>query len=184
MSKIGKKNILVSSDVKVQINDNKILLEGPKGKKSLDINNEHLKVTFSDGKITVAPKDPKKQNKIVWGLQRSLINNAVIGVSKGYEEQLKLNGVGFRANLKGKQLQLQLGFSHDIFYDIPEGITIKVEKQTTIIISGVDKELVGKTVANIKFYKPVEPYKQKGITSDGQFILKKEGKKKWWLQEI
>ena len=178
MSKIGKKNILVPGDVKVEIKDDKINLEGPKGKKSLEINREYLNVTFSDGKISVAPNDQKNQNKIIWGLQRSLINNAVIGVGKGYAETLKLNGVGFRANLKGKQLQLQLGFSHDIIYDIPEGIEIKVEKQTTIIISGVDKELVGKTVADIKFYKPVEPYKQKGITSEGQFILKKEGKKK------
>jgi len=178
MSKIGKKHIQVPGDVKVTISDNKINLEGPKGKKQLEINTEHLNTTFADGKIVVAPKDPKKQNKIIWGLQRSLINNAVIGVGKGYEETLKLNGVGFRANLKGKQLQLQLGFSHDIMYDIPEGITLKVDKQTTIIISGVDKELVGKTVADIKFYKPVEPYKQKGITSEGQFILKKEGKKK------
>ena len=178
MSKIGKKNILVPGDVKVEINDDKINLEGPKGKKSLEINKEYLNVTFSDGKISVAPNDQKNKNKIIWGLQRSLINNAVIGVGQGYTETLKLNGVGFRANLKGKQLQLQLGFSHDIIYDIPEGIEIKVEKQTTIIINGVDKELVGKTVADIKFYKPVEPYKQKGITSEGQFILKKEGKKK------
>ena len=99
-------------------------------------------------------------------------------MSKGYEQTLKLNGVGFRANLKGKQLNLQLGFSHDINYDIPEGITLKVDKQTTITINGIDKELVGKVVADIKFYKPVEPYKQKGITSEGQFVLKKEGKKK------
>jgi len=178
MSKIGKKHISVPSDVKVQINGNKINLEGPKGKKTIDVNTEFLNITFEDGKIIVAPKGPKKQNKIIWGLQRSLINNAVIGVGKGYEQTLKLNGVGFRANLKGNQLQLQLGFSHDILYDIPEGITLKVDKQTTIIISGIDKELVGKTVADIKFYKPVEPYKQKGITSEGQFILKKEGKKK------
>ena len=178
MSKIGKKNILVPSDVKVQVNGNKIDLEGPKGKKTLEINNEYLEVAFSDGKISVVPKDIKKPNKIIWGLQRSLINNAVTGVSKGYEQTLKLNGVGFRANLKGKQLQLQLGFSHDIIYDIPDGITIKVDKQTNILITGVDKELVGKTIADIKFYKPVEPYKQKGITSSGQFILKKEGKKK------
>ncbi len=178
MSKIGKKNIVVPSEVKVQIDSNKINLEGPKGKKSLEINDEYLKVSFNDGKICVEPKNAKKQNKIIWGLQRSLINNAVIGVGKGYEQTLKLNGVGFRANLKGKQLQLQLGFSHDVIYDIPEGISVKVDKQTTIKITGVDKELVGKTVADIKFYKPVEPYKQKGITSEGQFILKKEGKKK------
>ncbi len=178
MSKIGKKHIVVPSEVKVQINNNLINLEGPKGKKTIEINKEYLNISFSDGKIFVTPKDPKKQNKIIWGLQRSLINNAVIGVGKGYEQTLKLNGVGFRANLKGKQLQLQLGFSHDVMYDIPDGISVKVDKQTTIKISGVDKELVGKTVADIKFYKPVEPYKQKGITSEGQFILKKEGKKK------
>ena len=178
MSKIGKKNIVVPNDVKVKIENNIINFEGPKGKKSLKINHEYLNVLYSDGKISVIPKDPKKQNKIIWGLQRSLINNAVIGVGQGYEQNLKLNGVGFRANLKGKQLQLQLGFSHDVMYDIPDGISIKVDKQTTINITGVDKELVGKTVADIKFYKPVEPYKQKGITSDGQFILKKEGKKK------
>lgn len=178
MSKIGKKHISVPNDVKVQINANIINFEGPKGKKSLKINTEFLNTIFEDGKILVTPKDPKKQNKVLWGLQRSLINNAVIGVGKGYEQTLKLNGVGFRANLKGKQLELQLGFSHDILYDIPEGIELKVDKQTAIIISGVDKELVGKTVADIKEYKPVEPYKQKGITSEGQFILKKEGKKK------
>ena len=178
MSKIGKKNIVVPKEVKVQIIDNKIKFEGPKGKKTLEINTEFLNVLLKDDKIIVTPKDPKKQNKIIWGLQRSLINNAVIGVGKGYEETLKLSGVGFRANLKGKQLQLQLGFSHDIIYDIPEEISIKVDTQTTILISGVDKQLVGKTVADIKFFKPVEPYKQKGITSEGQFILKKEGKKK------
>jgi len=173
MSKIGKKHIPVPSDVKVQINGNKINLEGPKGKKSLDINVELLNITFEEGKIIVAPKDPKKQNKIIWGLQRSLINNAVVGVGKGYEETLKLNGVGFRANLKGKQLQLQLGFSHDIMYDIPEGITLKVDKQTTIIISGVDKQLVGKTVADIKFYKPVEPYKKKRNNFRGAIYFEK-----------
>ncbi len=178
MSKIGKKHILVPKDVKVQIDSNKINLEGPKGKKTIEINSEYLNVVFEEGKIIVSLKDPKKQNKIIWGLQRSLINNAVIGVGKGYEQTLKLNGVGFRANLKGKQIQLQLGFSHDIMYDIPEGISVKVDKQTTIIINGVDKELVGKTVADLKFFKPVEPYKQKGISSEGQFILKKEGKKK------
>jgi large subunit ribosomal protein L6 len=178
MSKIGKKHISVPKDVKVQINGNKINLEGPKGKKFLDVNVDQLNITTEEGKIIVAPKDLKNQNKVLWGLQRSLINNAVIGVSKGYEQTLKLNGVGFRANLKGKQLNLQLGFSHDINYDIPEGITLKVDKQTTITINGIDKELVGKVVADIKFYKPVEPYKQKGITSEGQFVLKKEGKKK------
>ena len=178
MSKIGKKLIEIPEKVKATIAGNKILLEGPKGKKEVALNTELLETKVEEKHISVKPKEGSEQNKVFWGLQRSLINNAVIGVGKGYEQTLKLNGVGFRANLKGKQLQLQLGFSHDIMYDIPEGIDLKVDKQTTIIISGIDKELVGKVVADIKFYKPVEPYKQKGITSEGQFILKKEGKKK------
>jgi len=120
----------------------------------------------------------KNQNKVIWGLQRSLINNALIGISKGYEINLNLNGVGFRANMKGNQIQFQLGFSHDILFDIPEGITVKIDKQTKITLNGIDKQLIGKVAADIKFLKPVEPYKQKGITSDGQFVLKKEGKKK------
>ncbi len=107
-----------------------------------------------------------------------MINNIIIGISEGYEINLNLNGVGFRANLQGKQIQFQLGFSHDILFDIPEGITVKIDKQTKITLNGNDKQLIGKVAADIKFLKPVEPYKQKGITSEGQFILKKEGKKK------
>lgn len=178
MSKIGKKNIEIPKEVKAVLSGNVLNIEGPKGKRSLKVNNDILEIKIEDLKISVRPKDKKIQNNIIWGLQRSLINNAIIGIFKGYEKTLKLTGVGFRANLKGKQLNLQLGFSHDINYDIPEGITVKVEKQTTIIVSGVDKELVGKVVADLKFFKPVEPYKQKGITSNDQFILKKEGKKK------
>ena len=178
MSKIGKKNIEIPNEVKAVLSGNVLNIEGPKGKRSLKVNNDILEIKIEDLKISVRPKDKKNQNNIIWGLQRSLINNAIIGIFKGYEKTLKLTGVGFRANLKGKQLNLQLGFSHDINYDIPEGITVKVEKQTNIIVSGVDKELVGKVVADLKFFKPVEPYKQKGITSNDQFILKKEGKKK------
>lgn len=178
MSKIGKKNIEIPKDVKAAIADNILNLEGPKGKRSVELKNDILDIKIDDSKILVRPKNKNNKNSILWGLQRSLINNAIIGIFKGYEKTLKLTGVGFRANLKGKQLNLQLGFSHDINYDIPEGITIKVEKQTTLIVSGIDKELVGKVVADLKFYKPVEPYKQKGITSSDQFVLKKEGKKK------
>ena len=137
-----------------------------------------MNITFEEGKIIVATKDPKKQNKIIWGLQRSLINNAVIGVGKGYEETLKLNGVGFRANLKGEELILSLGFSHEIKYKVPKGIILKIEKQTKIKISGFDKELVSKTASEIKAIKPVEPYKAKGIKEKNQFVIRKEGKKK------
>ena len=107
-----------------------------------------------------------------------MINNALIGISKGYEIILNLNGVGFRANLKGKQIQFQLGFSHDILFDIPEGITVKIDKQTKITLNGNDKQLIGKVASDIKFLKPVEPYKQKGITARANLFLKKEGKKK------
>ncbi len=178
MSKIGKKHILIPAGVKVSINGNKISMEGPKGKKDLLINVEELETKIENNKISIKPKDASDQNKVLWGLQRSLINNALIGISQGYEINLNLNGVGFRANLKGKQIQFQLGFSHDIYFDIPEGISVKIDKQTKITLNGTDKQLIGKVAADIKFLKPVEPYKQKGITSDGQFILKKEGKKK------
>jgi large subunit ribosomal protein L6 len=114
----------------------------------------------------------------MWGTYRSLINNAVIGVSAGHEKILELNGVGFRANIKGENLNLQIGFSHDINFKIPKNIKITVEKQTTIKLSGVDKDLVAKTAADIKRFKPVEPYKGKGIKEKGQFVLRKEGKKK------
>ncbi len=178
MSKIGKKHIAIPKDVKVSIVGNKILMEGPKGKKELTLNTDVLETKIDNNEISITPKDTKNQNKVIWGLQRSLINNILIGISKGYEINLNLNGVGFRANLKGNQIQFQLGFSHDILFDIPEGITVKIDKQTKITLNGTDKQLIGKVAADIKFLKPVEPYKQKGITSEGQFILKKEGKKK------
>jgi large subunit ribosomal protein L6 len=178
MSKIGKKYILVPKEVKISIKDNKISFEGPKGKKDIEFNSKIFKIENQDSKISVVPTDEKNQNKVLWGLTRSLINNAVIGVSKGYENTIKLNGVGFRANQKGQIIQFQIGYSHDVEYSVPTGVAIKIEKQTTIILNSSDKELLGKVVADLKSLKPVEPYKQKGITSEGQFILKKEGKKK------
>ncbi len=114
----------------------------------------------------------------MWGTYRSLVNNAVIGVTQGHEKKLELNGVGFRANLKGEELILSLGFSHEVKYNVPKGINIKVEKQTKINITGLDKELVSKTASEIKSLKPVEPYKAKGIKEKDQYVLRKEGKKK------
>ena len=178
MSKIGKKNIEIPKDVKAAIAGNILNLEGPKGKRSIELKNDVLDVKIDNSKILVRPKNKNNLNSVLWGLQRSLINNAIIGIFKGYEKTLKLTGVGFRANLKGKQLNLQLGFSHDINYDIPEGITIKVEKQTIIKISGTDKQQVGMVAAEIKSIRPPEPYKGKGIKEQGQYILRKEGKKK------
>ena len=126
----------------------------------------------------IKPKKVDENTKRLWGMNRSLINNAIIGASKGYEKVLELTGVGYRAALKGKQLNLQLGFSHDINIDIPEGIKITVEKQTILKIFGLDKQQVGMIASEIKSIRPPEPYKGKGIKEQGQYILRKEGKKK------
>ena len=179
MSKIGKINISIPEKVKVALAGNILNIEGPLGKKSLNIDLEIFSLDIKDGKeISLKPKNLNQNTKRLWGMNRSLINGAVIGSSTGYEKTLELIGVGYRAALKGNQLNLQLGYSHDINFDIPEGIKITVEKQTIIKISGVDKELVSKIAADIKNLKPVEPYKAKGIKERGQFVLRKEGKKK------
>ena len=179
MSKIGKINISIPEKVKVAIVGNILNIEGPLGKKSLNIDLEMFNLDIKDGKeISLSPKKIDQNSKRLWGMNRSLINNAVIGSVKGYEKILELVGVGYRAALKGNQLNLQLGYSHDINYDIPEGIKIIVEKQTTLKISGYDKQLVGLVVSKIKTFRKIEPYKGKGIREKGQYILKKEGKKK------
>ena len=179
MSKIGKINITIPEKVKVAIAGNILNIEGPLGKKSLNIDLEMFNLDIKDGKeIFLKPKKIDQNSKRLWGMNRSLINNAVIGSIKGYEKILELVGVGYRAAVKGNQLNLQLGYSHDINYDIPEGIKISVEKQTTLKISGHDKQLVGLVVSKIKTFRKIEPYKGKGIREKGQYILKKEGKKK------
>ena len=179
MSKIGKINISIPEKVKVAVVGNILNIEGPLGKKSLNIDLEVFNLDIKDGKeISLSPKKIDQNSKRLWGMNRSLINNAVIGSVKGYEKILELVGVCYRAALKGNQLNLQLGYSHDINYDIPEGIKIVVEKQTTLKLSGYDKQLVGLVVSKIKTFRKIEPYKGKGIREKGQYILKKEGKKK------
>ena len=154
-------------------------IEGPLGKKSLKIDLDMFNLEVTEGKeISIKPIKVDKNSKRLWGMNRSLINNAVIGSSTGYEKILELVGVGYRAALKDKQLNLQLGYSHDINFDIPEGITITVEKQTTLKIAGSDKQQVGSVASKIKTYRKIEPYKGKGIREKGQYILRKEGKKK------
>ena len=179
MSKIGKINISVPEKVKVAMNGNILNIEGPLGKKSLKIDTEIFDLDInSEKKISIKPKKINDETKRLWGMNRSLVNNAVIGTSKGYEKTLELVGVGYRASLKGKELNLQLGFSHDIKFDIPENIKITIEKQTILKISGSDKQLVGSVTSKIKSYRLPEPYKGKGIKEAGQYILRKEGKKK------
>ena len=179
MSKIGKINISIPEKVKVVLAGSNLNIEGPLGKKSLNIDLETFNLDIKDGKeISIKPKKIDQNTKRLWGMNRSLINNAVIGSSTGYEKVLELIGVGYRAALKGNQLNLQLGFSHDINFDIPDGIKITVEKQTTIKITGSDKQQVGSIVSKLKTLRKIEPYKGKGIREKGQYVLKKEGKKK------
>lgn len=179
MSKIGKININIPEKTKVIMAGDALNIEGPLGKKTLSIDTEVFDLDIREGKeISIKPKKINDQTKRLWGLNRSLVNNAILGVNLGYKKTLELTGVGFRAALKGNQLNLQLGYSHDINFEIPENIKITVEKQTIVKISGIDKQLVGMITAKIKAFRLPEPYKGKGIKEVGQYILRKEGKKK------
>tara|TARA_B100000029_G_scaffold343476_1_gene335874 strand:+ start:27 stop:566 length:540 start_codon:yes stop_codon:yes gene_type:complete len=179
MSKIGKISINIPDKTKVAITGNSLNIEGPLGKKILNIDTEVFELKISENNaISIKPKKITEESKRLWGMNRSLLNNAILGVNSGYEKILELTGVGYRANLKGKQLNLQLGYSHDVNFDIPENIKVEIQKQTVIKITGIDKQLVGETAAKIKSFRPPEPYKGKGIKESGQYILRKEGKKK------
>ena len=179
MSKIGKINIAIPEKVKVSIEGSNLKMEGPLGKSILLLDTKIFDYNINDGKeFSIKPRNIDLNTKRIWGLNRSLIYNAIKGVNEGYTKILELSGVGFRAAIKGNVLNLQLGFSHDINYQIPEGVKIVVEKQTTLKISGSDKQLVGSVSAKIKSFKKTEPYKGKGIKEQGEYILRKEGKKK------
>ena len=179
MSKIGKINISIPEKVNVVLNGTILNIEGPLGKKSLKIDLEMFDLNINENKeVSIKPKTINETTKRLWGMNRSLLKNAIIGASEGYTKILELTGVGYRAALKGKQLNLQLGFSHDINFDIPNNIKILVEKQTIIKISGYDKQQVGMVASKIKSLRPTEPYKGKGIKEQGQYVLRKEGKKK------
>jgi large subunit ribosomal protein L6 len=179
MSKIGKISISIPEKVKVALSGNLLNIEGPIGKKSLNIDVDMFELKIDDGKsVSIKPKNINQETKRLWGMNRSLVNNAIIGASVGYSKTLELSGVGYRAALKGKQLNMQLGFSHDINFDIPETVKITVEKQTIVKITGSDKQEVGMIASKIKSIRPPEPYKGKGIKEEGQYILRKEGKKK------
>ena len=179
MSKLGKKPIEIPKDTKVKIESGKLILTGPKGSRELSLNDKIFTTTISDEKnLNLKQNIKSKTTNTIWGTTRSIINSAIIGVSVGHEKILELSGVGFRAKLNGNILNLQIGFSHDVSYQIPEGVKILIEKSTTIKISGIDKELVGKVTSEIKMLKPVEPYKEKGIKERGQYVIRKEGKKK------
>ena len=179
MSKLGKKPIEIPKDTKVKVENGKLTMIGPKGSKELTINDKIFTATVANEKNLIIKLIKKNEkSNIMWGTTRSIVNSALLGVSTGHEKVLELNGVGFRANLKGNQLSLQIGYSHDVLYTIPQDIKLIVEKTTIIKIMGMDKQLVGKVASEIKMLKPVEPYKGKGIKERGQYVLRKEGKKK------
>tara|TARA_B100000029_G_scaffold400815_1_gene399867 strand:- start:3286 stop:3825 length:540 start_codon:yes stop_codon:yes gene_type:complete len=179
MSKLGKKTIVLPKDSTIKIDSGNLLISGPKGSKTVPFNAKMFTSKVNEkNEFEILPNKKTKNISILWGTYRSLVNNAVIGVTKGHEKNLELNGVGFRASLKGEDLVMSLGFSHEVKYKVPKELKIKVEKQTKINISGADKELVSRTASEIKSIKPVEPYKAKGIKEKDKYVLRKEGKKK------
>lgn len=175
MSRIGKRPIQIPSGVKVDIKGQHIHVEGPKGK--LDLEAHHrVKVAIADGQVTVSRVSDSRMDRSLHGLTRSLVNNMVLGVKEEFSKTLEIEGLGFRADLKGKNLELALGFSHKITFPIPEGVKIETPKPTIVVVKGIDKHLVGQVAANIRaFYKP-EPYKGKGIRYSGEQIRRKAGK--------
>ena len=179
MSKLGKKIIPLPKESSIKVEGNSLLVSGPKGSKKIIFNDKIFSSKINEkNEFQILPIKKDKKASIMWGTYRSLVNSAILGVTQGHQKFLELNGVGFRANLKGEDLVLSLGFSHEVKYKVPKEITVKVEKQTKIHITGIDKELVGKVASEIKMLKPVEPYKAKGIKEKGQFVIRKEGKKK------
>jgi large subunit ribosomal protein L6 len=177
MSRIGKHPVAIPAGVQAALAGQMLNISGGKGKLSLEISTD-VTATVADGHITITPKDESARARAMWGTTRALVNNMVTGVSTGFTRQLEINGVGYRAAVQGRNLQLQLGYSHDIIYPIPENIQIACERPTLIAISGADKQRVGQVAAEIRAYRGPEPYKGKGIKYSDEVIRRKEGKKK------
>lgn len=177
MSRIGKKPIAVPEGVTATLEGQKVSAKGPKGELHFVVNDEVL-VKLEDGEVQVDPRDQSKDARSKWGMSRSMIENIFIGVKTGFERRLEINGVGYRAAMNGLNVQLNLGFSHEVIYQVPEGVTLACPKPTEIVISGIDKQKVGQVAAEIRSYRPPEPYKGKGVKYAEETIYRKEGKKK------
>lgn len=177
MSRIGKNPIVVPSGVEVQMSGQDISVKGPKGVLSMTLVDD-VEGSREDDKIWIKPRVETKRSQTMWGMQRTLVNNMVVGVSEGYKVALQINGVGYRAQIQGKDLVLALGYSHEVRYPVPEGIEIKCETQTAIAVSGSDRQRVGQVAAEIRSFRKPEPYKGKGIKYVDEYIFRKEGKKK------
>ena len=177
MSRVGKKPVAVPSGVTASVTGQTVKIKGAKGELSFLVPDE-VAVVMEDGAIKVDPRDQSKTARAKWGMSRAQVQSLIDGVTKGFERKLEVNGVGYRAQIAGKVLKLSLGYSHDVDYPIPAGITITTPKPTEIVIAGIDKQKVGQTAAEIREYRPPEPYKGKGVKYADEFIFRKEGKKK------
>jgi large subunit ribosomal protein L6 len=177
MSKIGKRPVSVPTGVTASVEGQRVKMKGPKGELSLVLTDE-VGAKLDKGAITVEKRGETKRHAAIWGMTRAMIANLVEGVTKGYEKKLEINGVGYRAAVAGKNLQLALGYSHDVLFPIPQGITITTPKPTEITIVGIDRQQVGQVAAEIRRYRPPEPYKGKGVRYEGEYVRRKEGKKK------
>ena len=177
MSRTGKKPIAPVSGVTVTIDDRKVTAKGPKGEHSLTLM-DVVSATQTDDGIVIEPLNDSKEARAAWGTTRALINNMVLGVTAGFQKRLQIQGVGYRAAMQGKDLKLSLGFSHEVVFQTPDGITIATPTQTEVLVSGTDKQQVGQVAADIRGWRPPEPYKGKGVRYVGEYIARKEGKKK------
>src|SRR3954464_5510268 len=177
MSRIGKKPVPIPSGVTANVEGQTVKVKGPKGAMQVVLPDD-VEIKMDAGAVTVDPRNETKRARAMWGTSRTLVANLVTGVTKGFEKKLEITGVGYRAALQGKNLQLALGYSHDVVYAIPEGIAITVPKPTEIVINGNDIQRVGQVAAEIRSYRPPEPYKGKGVKYSDEFIFRKEGKKK------
>ena len=177
MSRIGKKPVSLPGGVTASVDGQEVKVKGPKGELS-HVLVDHVIAKMGDGGIEIGMVEDTKDSRAMWGMSRTLVANLVTGVTEGFSKTLEINGVGYRAAMKGQTLQLQLGFSHDVDFAIPKGIEIKCPKPTEIVVSGIDKQQVGQVAAEIRRYRPPEPYKGKGVKYVGEYIFRKEGKKK------
>ena len=178
MSRIGKKPIALPAGVTASVESGRLTVKGPKGTLAMQLLDDLVKYDVADGEIRVTPLTNAQRNRAAWGMQRTNVQNLVTGVTEGFTKVLEITGVGYRAQAQGKNLRLQLGYSHDVNYPVPEGIDVKTPDQNTVEISGIDKQQVGQVAAEIRRWRKPEPYKGKGIKYRGEYIFRKEGKKK------
>jgi large subunit ribosomal protein L6 len=177
MSRIGKKPVTIPKNVQASVSGQTVKVKGPKGELSLQLVDD-VEVAMSPEGVTVKPRNDSKRARSMWGMQRTMVQNLMVGVTDGYKRSLEIQGVGFRAAMKGKDVQLNLGYSHEVVYKVPDGISIALPKPTEIVVSGMNKQQVGQVCAEIRKYRPPEPYQGKGVRLQGEFVFRKEGKKK------